>query len=198
MPFRAKIGSLDEEEAFENSCQIWFYAPEGRAARELRELPREDRERVWADMSGNKEISNFEVQKEDPEHINLCFIELRGELLEFTGKHPAKALSAAFATSPGYICNPEFMLKFLRAKEYSVPSTVALMARYFEMKRELFGQDKIGRDILFSDLNEYDTEFMTHGAYQYLKGTDRAGRSISFLNVADPSYSGKYNVVRHY
>jgi hypothetical protein len=188
--------SVEEDEAFERACRIWFRAPEGRAAQELRELPTDERERVWADLTGNQNISNFEVADEDPALIHRCFTELRNELFEHAKKQPAKALSIVINTSPNYICNPPFMLKFLRAQGLNVRLTLALMVRHFELKRKLFGVEKVDRDILLSDLNEYDMEFLKHGAYQYLKGTERAGRSVSFLNLADPSYSSRSNVVR--
>jgi hypothetical protein len=188
--------SVDEDEAFERACRIWFRAPEGRAAQELRELPTDERERVWADLTGNQDISNFEVAEEDTEQMHRYFTELRKELFEYAQKQPAKALSIVINTSPNYIHNPPFMLKFLRAQGLNVRSTLALMARHFELKRQLFGVEKVHRDILLSDLNEYDMEFLRHGAYQYLQGAERAGRSVSFLNLAEPSYSSRYNVVR--
>jgi hypothetical protein len=180
--------SVGEEEALENACRIWFCAPEGRVARELRELPSAERERVWADLTGNKEISTFEeVPKEDPEQIQACLRGLQEELLEFAPKNPTKSLSAALMTSPDYVCNPQFMLRFLRAHELSVSSTVALMVRHFEMKRELFGADKIGRDIVLSDLNQEDIDVFANGVYRYLAGTDRAGRFITFLDFTKSS-----------
>jgi hypothetical protein len=175
--------SVGEEEALENACSIWFCAPEGRVAQELRELPNSESERVWADLTRNKEISTFEeVPKEDPEQIQICLRGLQRELLEFATHNPSKALSAALMTSPDYVCNPQFMLKFLRAQGLSVTSTVAWMVRHFEMKRELFGADMIGRDIVLSDLNQEDIHVFANGVYRYLAGTDRAGRSITFID----------------
>jgi hypothetical protein len=181
--------SVGEEEALENACRIWFCAPEGRVARELRELPRAERERVWADLTGNKEISTFEeVSKEDPEQIEICLRGLLRELLDFAPKNPSNALSTAVMTSPDYVCNPQFMLRFLRAQGLSVSSTVALMVRHFEMKRELFGGDKIGRDIVLSDLNQEDIHVLANGVYRYLAGTDRAGRFITFLDFTKTTF----------
>jgi len=76
---------------------------------------------------------------------------------------------------------------------------MGLLCRHFEMKQDLFGNDRLGRDIRLSDFTKEDMKFMTRGTYQYLRDQDRAGRFISFMQFADPAYSrlgGKYNVVR--
>lgn len=191
------LQSVSKLEALEKACKIWFNAPEGRAARELRALTTPERERVWADMTGNKDISTFNVKDDNPVQIREALASLQTEMVEFASKHPSRALSMAIRTSPGYVCDPQFLFKFLLSKSFSVRSTMALLASHFEMKRELFGEETLGRDIALSDMNEDDISFLRNGSYRFLGGTDSAGRLVAFLVFSDNSdiYSGNSSMV---
>ena len=191
------LQSVSKLEALEKACKIWFNAPEGRAARELRALTTPERERVWADMTGNKDISTFNVKDDNHVQIGKALASLQTEMVEFASKHPSRALSMAIRTSPGYVCDPQFLFKFLLSKSFSVRSTMALLASHFEMKRELFGEETLGRDIALSDMNEDDISFLRNGFYRFLGGTDSAGRLVAFLVFSDNSdiYSGNSSMV---
>ena len=181
--------NVNEEDAYEFACRIWFQAP-GRAAQELSQLTKLERERVWADLTGSKEISNFELPVEEPAAIQECLNGFRDELMQYQAKNdPSRPLAIVLRRKPEYIYNPSFMIRFLRASNYLPKSARALLCRHFEMKQELFGSDRLDRDILLSDLSEGDMEFLTHGTYQYLKEPDRAGRLVSFLQYADPTFN---------
>lgn len=194
---REGVISVDEDEAFEQACRIWFEAPE-RAAQELSQLTTIEREKVWADLTGTHEISNYEFPKEDPAVIQLCFVEFRSELHIYKSRYPSKPLGQVLHNQPDYVLTPTFMIKYLRASDYNAKSALALMVRHFDMKYELFGANTLGRDIVLEDLDERDLQFLSQGAYQYLNKRDRAGRAVTFLSFTDQTYasSQKINVLR--
>lgn len=193
--------SISQDEAFEHACRIWFEAP-GRAKQELSELTTMEREKVWADLTGNREISTFELPVEDAAAIQQCFDEFHMELMQYEANHDTSSPSAlgyVLRTNIAYVGNPQTMIKYLRASDYSAKAAMALLCRHFDMKQNLFGNNCLARNILLSDLSNDDMEFLTSGFYQYLAQPDRAGRSISFLHFADPRYNmheRKKNVVR--
>ena len=70
---------LSEEDLLEHACSIWFQPPEGRATHELSTLSGEEREKVWADMSGNTEMANTNARLqalEDPIQLDMTINEL--------------------------------------------------------------------------------------------------------------------------
>lgn len=179
---------MSDDEAFEYACQIWFEAPE-RAAEELGKLTTDERERVWADLSGNREISNYQLptNSENPSILQRCFRDFHRVLQEYKVQSPETPLGRVLIETPDYVNQPSYMIRYLRACDYSVPAALNLMARHFDMRAKLFAEIPLGRDIVLSDLNEKDMEFLSHGAYQYMSDVDRAGRCIAFLHVAEAS-----------
>jgi hypothetical protein len=114
--------SVSDEVAFEYSCRIWFDAPGRRAAQELRSLPSVERERVWADLTGQPGISHFasSLTQEDPAMVQQAFDEIR-QLLSQPLPDP---LGSALRLKPDYICDPNYLIRFLRAKEFDALSAL--------------------------------------------------------------------------
>jgi hypothetical protein len=69
---------------------------------------------------------------------------------------------------------------FLRAEKFDMHITAQRIVLHFEKKLELFGRDKVGRDILFSDLTQEEVEWFKCGNLQPLLQRDRVGRQILF------------------
>ena len=76
------------------------------------------------------------------------------------------SLEKALDRAPEYVLDTGFCLKFLRAEQFDVPLAAARMALYFQEKEALFGEDKLCRDILLSDLNSDDLECLKTGYVQ--------------------------------
>ena len=62
------------------------------------------------------------------------------------------------------------------------------MARHFQAKLDLFGADKLARNITQADLGDDDLECLYAGYEQFLSARDRAGRII-WIQVAHPNHS---------
>ena len=79
------------------------------------------------------------------------------------------ALEKALDMAPEYVLHTGFCLKFLRAERFDVPLAAARMALYFQEKESLFGEEKLCRDILLSDLSEDDMQCLKSGYVQVCK-----------------------------
>jgi hypothetical protein len=67
---------------------------------------------------------------------------------------------------------------FLRAAYYNSQEAASRLVYFFHFKRRLFGDEKLVRDIHFSDLNEDDLTGLKLGLVQLLPHRDRAGRGV--------------------
>ena len=182
------VPAVSEEEAFEHACRTWFEAPGRRAADELHSLPSVERERVWADLTGKPEICQAAAfPQEDTGRVQQAFSDLRQLLLQ----SPLEPLRSALQLQPEYICNPNYLIRFLRAKNFDISLALECLNRHLKMKESLFGRACLTRDICLGDLSDDDHQCLERGVYQYLSETDRAGRTVSFLNFADPYYSNE-------
>jgi hypothetical protein len=160
---------------------IWFNPNGEAAARELRALPLVEREQVWADLSGKATTTYFRKNlTEDSEMVEEKIQELEQHLVAIPNK---PALDMAQTSNPEYVNSRSFRLMFLRAWGFENPQLAAeCMVQHFEVKMELFGKDKLGRNIRLSDFEEgddpKDLEVVQCGFGQVLLGTDRGGRVV--------------------
>ena len=70
-----------KNQKFQNACRIWFCPAEDRIAKELRQMTPKEREKVWADLSGNEKTSQFRKEiVEEPNMISKELEEMRKEL----------------------------------------------------------------------------------------------------------------------
>jgi hypothetical protein len=141
-------------------------------AKQMTSLSMEDREKVYYDLHGVSE----EV-KETPEMVASSLLQLELELqkLQLQQKY---AYEAAKSMNPSYVQNPEFQLKFLRADLFDAPKAAFRLARHFQNKLELFGRDKLARDIQQDDLDKETIDALYSGYAQTLPLRDRAGRLV--------------------
>jgi hypothetical protein len=154
-----------------------------------------EREKVWADLSGNKNISKFQAileQEEDPELFPKFLEEINQELCNVSDK---QAFEIAQKESPSYTDCSSFRLMFLKAARFDVKAAATSFVRYFEDKRRLFGEESLGRDISFSDLNQDDRDTLATGCCQFLSEPDRGGRSIFFWGQCNTTYKERENLV---
>ncbi|CAJ1932709.1 unnamed protein product [Cylindrotheca closterium] len=91
---------------------------------------------------------------------------------------PGSAYESAETMNQDYVSNRDLRMTFLRANRYDPKASANQMIRYFDFKSKLFGEDKLTRDILLSDLNDDDIACMLRGNYQISAVKDRANRVI--------------------
>jgi hypothetical protein len=129
------------------------------------------RESVLEELHGIRNDNN----PEDPEsvavwlqildmHINTI---KRGTVYEI-----AEAMNRSHVTSRG------FRMTFLRANRYDPCAAATHIIQFLELKRSLFGQEKLVKKITLDDLEEEDVQNIEAGSCQISSQTDRSGRKI--------------------
>eukprot|EP00531_Pseudo-nitzschia_arenysensis_P014734 CAMPEP_0116133104 /NCGR_PEP_ID=MMETSP0329-20121206/9923_1 /TAXON_ID=697910 /ORGANISM="Pseudo-nitzschia arenysensis, Strain B593" /LENGTH=625 /DNA_ID=CAMNT_0003627703 /DNA_START=229 /DNA_END=2106 /DNA_ORIENTATION=+ len=97
-----------------------------------------------------------------------------------SGNSEFEAYKFAREQDAAYVTNPDFTIGFLRAEDYNVRKAAWRMFRYLKIKREIFGDDKVTRDILLDDLGEKGKEILDRGPMQVLTKPDNNGRAVVF------------------
>jgi hypothetical protein len=142
-------------------------------AQEFAQLSTADREKVLFDLHG----VSAEV-KETPEMIQDSVLLLRKALESTPG---TQAYKKALALDPAYVHNQGFLLKFLRADRFDIPAAAVRLAKFFEFKLDLFGEDLLVKDITQDDLDQQDLDALYSGRGYTLPFRDLAGRLIVFM-----------------
>lgn len=139
-------------------------------AKELHGLSLKDREKVFHDIHG---IS--EVVEETPAFVAQKLAELDTHIATIK---PKKAYETAKALDAKYVRSRSLRLPFLRAVGFDASLAAKRIVQFFEAKQELFGTDKLVRDIRLDDLDRDDMAILQSGLGQILPLRDRAGRAI--------------------
>jgi hypothetical protein len=144
-------------------------------AAELNKLSMEERDEVLHDVHGVSDVMN-----EDSDFVAGCIKQLIVQL----GAIPdpdKKAYLLAKNQNEAYVMDEKFLLMFLRADRFDIKTAAARFVAFFEGKLELFGPERLGRDIVYSDLSDDDKACLHSGYAQVLNGRDRSGRAILCL-----------------
>ena len=178
---------------FQSACRIWFCPTDEKIAKELRKMSQIEREKVWADLSGNEKTSQFRKNvAEDPAEIDSSLNDLQEEL-DNTNEKPA--FDMAQQQSPEYVNSRTFRLSFLRSCEYDGKRAGRMLIDHMETKRRLFGDAALGRDIRLDDLNDGDKETLHTGGFQFLRERDSAGRLILYYHRTSLRFRNRENFV---
>jgi hypothetical protein len=143
---------------------------ESQLAKEINQLSMAERDEVLRDIHGvNDDI------EETPELVAQKLVELENALQKIRKKD---AYDLAQFKSPEYAREYNFRLMFLRAERFAPSKAAARIVRHFETKLELFGPEKIARDIIMDDLGEDGITSLVSGFTQNLPVRDSSGRAI--------------------
>ncbi|CAJ1969512.1 unnamed protein product [Cylindrotheca closterium] len=85
----------------------------------------------------------------------------------------------AESLNPEYVGARAFRIMFLRGNRYDAKASAKQMLNFFEWKEQLFGREKLVKDITMEDLDEDDRACMRTGSIQ-IPGKDRSNRTIIF------------------
>lgn len=88
------------------------------------------------------------------------------------------AYEYAESVDKNYVCNKTFQLMFIRSNRYEPKASAKQAIRFFDMKKKLFGKDKLVEDITLNDLDDDDKASLMAGSFQLLKSPDSSGRRI--------------------
>jgi hypothetical protein len=170
-----------------------FDDEDGYLRREFDRLPKDERERVMTDVYGI-EIEDKD-RGEDPGFITECLCKLDHELSCVSEKK--LGFEMARDEHAAYFENEDFRLKFLRSDKYNPKLAAKRIVRHFEQKLDLFGPDKIGREITLYDLDSDDMDALMAGGMQLPPGKDRGGRKIMYVRSKNWEYKEMKNMVRN-
>jgi hypothetical protein len=139
-------------------------------AKEMNQLSVKEREKVLDDVHGIARVVD-----EPQEFIEACLALLDKELNNISNK---AAYDLASSMSKEYTSSKTRRLMFLRAESFDPYNAASRMVRFFDEKYELFGADKLTKDILLDDLDPDDIITIENGFYQVLPEKDCAGRKV--------------------
>lgn len=186
-PSDAAFSNLSDEDEEHVSARAAYCFGSAQApmclARELRKMPTARQEEATKDVLGIPHPTGI-----SPEMI--------GELWEHINELDEKpAWDLAVQMDRGYAMSPKRAMSFLRSVEGKPKQAAKRLARHFQVKLDLFGSEKLVKDIELSDFDEYDMEALYSGGFQVLPKKDRAGRPILFGRYTLMKYREVKNMV---
>lgn len=105
----------------------------------IHELSIEEQEKIIFDIHG---IAT--VREEDDGVIRSSMTGLEKEIEKIASK---EAYDFAMVLNRAYVMGHDFRMMFLRACNFNTTQAAMMIVNHFETKRELFGDDALGRDI---------------------------------------------------
>jgi hypothetical protein len=152
-------------------------AHDAELAKEMNELSVQEREKVLDDIHGVAQ-----AHEETPEFVASCLEELDARISQIP-KVKRRAHSRALFFKPTIQNDAKFKLMFLRADVYDAEKAAKRMIKYYEDKLELFGEEKLAKDITLDDLTEEDMDVYSTGWCLELPHKDQVGRPIWFFDL---------------
>ena len=139
---------------------------------ELNALSVREREGVYNEIHGMSNLS-----EETPELLDTSMKSLKAAI-ELIPKKKRHALNHAMFLKPTLIHDEAFVLMFLRADYFDINKAADRMYKFFDLKLELFGEDKLVERITYEDLDEEDREVADSGCVNTLANKDSKGRPL--------------------
>lgn len=149
-------------------------------ANSLQSLDLVEREKALGDLHGIIPPGDSNPE-EDPVQLQKLFDAMQeriDDLKHGTDYELAEKLDFA------YVADPQLRTMFLRSSDYDPHKSAQQMIHFFELKRHIFGVDKLAREITFHDLCDEDKETMNNGSIQILPFGDMSGRDILLCNTS--------------
>jgi hypothetical protein len=156
--------------------------------KEMHRLSMEERDDVLHDIHGVADIV-----EETPELVENCLHRLDLELSSIPYK---PAYEQALVMSPSFILDGRLCLMFLRAARFEPANAARRMVAFFEHKLNLFGPDKLTKQIRIDDLDDDTIACLETGYMQILPGRDRAGRAVLMALTKFRSFRSELSLVR--
>ena len=103
--------------------------------------------------------------------------------IEIEMREDNQAYQLAKLSNPAYVLDRNFRLLFLRSDRYDAKKAAFRMVRHFQMKMEVFGKEKLGRDIVQDDFDEDEMKVLYDGNIQMLPTKDRGGRTMVLVGT---------------
>ena len=135
----------------------------------MNELTFEERQRQQEVLHGvDEKIA------EEATFIHTTLQELDNHLMRIKR---GSAFETAERMDLAYVSARSFRVMFLRANQYDAKAAADQVLRHFEVKKKLFGVEKMVKDITLEDMDEDDRQSLSSGWLQLL-GNDRSNRVV--------------------
>ena len=141
-------------------------------SRTMANMSQEERARILEDVHGVSDDVD-----ETPEMVSRNLANFDQEINHLMQSNDA--LRLAMARDPQFVQNQDFRLQFLRADSFDAKAAAQRFDRHFKMKLQLFGEEKLTKDIVQDDLDEDTMEYLYSGRFQNLPLRDKSGRHVS-------------------
>jgi hypothetical protein len=143
-------------------------------AEELSKLSLQDREKAYEDVHGVRNLV-----EESQQLIEKSLLDMEQELKSVDNRF---AYDEAERVSKDYVSCRKLRLMFLRATLFDPKKAASRLVDFFNFKLELFGAEKLVKNITYEDLGEDGMEAMKEGAQQILPSRDSQGRAVVISN----------------
>ena len=156
-------------------------------AHEMAQLSMDEREEINFELHGinsQQEETSISIQK-GLVALSQVLVEQEQEAVANPDSPLATSMSAyliAKSKDREYVEAEQFRLLFLRATRWKIPEAANLIYKHLAIKSELFREELLSRDILFSDLDEREQKIVYSGYIRLLPERDRAGRNIVMIS----------------
>ena len=95
-----------------------------------------------------------------------------------TSTNTTMAFQLAQKIAPALVGDASFRTMFLRASPNDPQRAAQRMLQFFQHKLQLFGVDRLGKNIAMSDLSDEDRNVLYRGRMQVLKERDQSGKTV--------------------
>mmetsp|Transcript_12257 Transcript_12257/g.29203 ORF Transcript_12257/g.29203 Transcript_12257/m.29203 type:complete len:475 (-) Transcript_12257:115-1539(-) len=158
----------------------------------LNQLSINERENVYHEMHGVDDVVN-----ETPEMLQRSMAALHTELETLKHSHrEGLAFNKAEAMSRNYVHDPVLRIKFLRSEKFDAKKSAERMIMFFDVKMQLFGQEKLCKNITLEDFDSDDMAFLKSGYVQLLPSRDRSGRVALMMFFLERKHKVVENIAR--
>ncbi|CAJ1932627.1 unnamed protein product [Cylindrotheca closterium] len=99
--------------------------------------------------------------------------------------------------NPPYVCQRKFQILFLRGNRYDPKAAAEKIISFYSLKKDLFGTERLVRDITLQDMDEDDMETLMCGSAQVASCLDRSGRVIVLAVPGLRKYKSIKNELRY-
>jgi hypothetical protein len=140
-------------------------------AKEMAAMSIKEREVAENEVHGIGE----DLEESQPGIMDNCLAEMDLNLEEMK---KGTAYELAEKMSKEYVCSRDLRAMFIRTDRWNTWEASERMIRFFELKRDLFGDDMLVKDIHLEDLDEDDMKCLRGGHHQLSPHKDSAGRAI--------------------
>ena len=176
----------------ENNIINQVAADDSTSGKELNQLTAKERELLLEEIHG---VANIRIEESSNDLMDERIRELEDELKKLTTYESHVQYERACFLAPHRVKHRDFRLKFLRADSFNAKKAARRMTNYFHSKAELFGEDKLLKDITLDDLDEDDMDCLMTGGYMILPSKDQSGRTLIYISQRHLKYKSWKSLV---